>query len=93
VELASGKVIYKEKLPAAGGIASPFVTADGVLYFTSSLKSQVVKCGPKFEILATNEIGDSGSGWQGPYPFSSAAVSDGKIFILGEEKLWCIGKR
>jgi hypothetical protein len=66
----------------------------------------VVKAGPKFEVVATNDIGDGefappllhgyhpnyNADFNSYYNYSSAAVSGGRIFILGCNKLWCIGK-
>ena len=46
----------------------------------------MVKAGPKFEILATNELDD------GP-EYVTPAVSNGRIFIKGKAYLWCIGTR
>jgi outer membrane protein assembly factor BamB len=62
--------------------ASPIATSDGRLYFVSAGKSYVLKAGDKFEILATNEIGEENR--------ASAAVSSGRIFVRGRENLYCI---
>jgi hypothetical protein len=51
----------------------------------------VIKAGPKFELVAVNDLGDGGR--NNGYNLNSAAVSEGRIFILGHNKLWCIGKR
>jgi hypothetical protein len=54
----------------------------------------VVKAGPKFELVSTCDLGDVNfPRQQGDYAFNSAAVSEGKIFVLGHNKLWCIGKK
>ena len=45
----------------------------------------MVRTGPKFEILAENNLDD--------YTLSSPAVSDGQIFIRTTAALWAIGKR
>jgi len=44
----------------------------------------VVKPGPKFEVMAKNEIGELVS--------SSPAISQGQIFIRGEKHLFCVGR-
>jgi outer membrane protein assembly factor BamB len=101
IEVASGKKVYAEPVETEREgsdkgfptFASPFATADGLIYFASAAHTFVLKGGPKFEVVAINELGDVGRGNQGPYFFTSAAVSDGKIFILGEKKLWCLGKK
>jgi outer membrane protein assembly factor BamB len=84
-ELSSGKEIYSERLPGASAACSPLATPDGRLYFASAGKSYVVKAGPKFEILATNDLSDASE--------ASPAVSEGRIFLKGKQYLYCIGKK
>jgi hypothetical protein len=45
----------------------------------------VIKAGPKFEQLASNDLHDG--------QYTTPAVSDGRIFIKGKKYLWCIGKK
>ena len=45
----------------------------------------MIKAGPKFEILATNDIGDGSQ--------ASPAVADGKIFLKGRKMLYCVGEK
>ena len=71
--------------PGASTWASPFATDDGRVYFASAGKSYVLKVAEKFEILATNEIGEESR--------ASAAVSDGRIYLRGGRNLYCIAKR
>jgi hypothetical protein len=40
----------------------------------------------RFEILARNDLGERG-------PFTSAAVSDSRLFIKGRNYHWCVGAR
>jgi outer membrane protein assembly factor BamB len=84
-ELSSGKEVYSERLAGASAACSPVATADGRIYFASAGKSYVVKAGPKFEVLATNDLGDASE--------ASPAVSDGRIFLEGKLYLWCVGKK
>jgi hypothetical protein len=96
VEAATGQLMYTEHLPkgasAWGGV--PFATADGLIYFVSASGSYVIKAGPKFELVSTCDLGDLNfRGCQGDFAFNSAAVSEGKIFVQGHNKLWCIGKK
>jgi hypothetical protein len=65
--------------------SSPIVTRDGKLFFASSGKAFVVQSGPKFELLATNDLGDASA--------SSAAVSAGKMVLKGKKNLFCVGKK
>jgi outer membrane protein assembly factor BamB len=84
-ELSSGKEIYSERLQGATAACSPIATPDGRLYFASAGTTYVVKVGPKFEILATNSLGDDSE--------ASPAVSDGRIFLKGKLYLYCMGKK
>jgi len=85
-KLADGELVYEERLARVSPCSSPIATADGRLYLASSGRSYVVKAGPKFELLATNELDD------GP-EYITPAVSGGRIFIKGKAYLWCIGAR
>ncbi len=85
-KVSTGEQVYEERLPKVSPSTSPIATADGRIYFASSDKSYVIKAGPKFEILATNDLGEN-------HPFASPAVSGGRIFIKGKNYLWCIGTK
>ncbi len=83
--LATGDLIFSERLPGVSTWASPFATPDGRIYFASAGKSYVVKATDKLEILATNELGEENR--------ASAAVSDGRIYLRGDKHLTCISKK
>jgi outer membrane protein assembly factor BamB len=85
-KLADGALVYEERLARVSPCSSPIATADGRLYLASSGRSSVVKVGPKFEILATNELEDAPE-------YITPAESSGGIFIKGKAYLWCIGTR
>jgi len=62
------------------------VSANGLVYFLSDKGTcNVVRPGPTFDLVATNEIGES--------TYASPAISQAQIFIRGEKSLFCIGKR
>jgi outer membrane protein assembly factor BamB len=84
-ELATGKEIYAERLEGVSTSASPIATADGQLYFASAGKSHVVKAGPTFEVLATNDLAEVSP--------ASAAIANGRIYLKGNRSLFCIGKK
>jgi outer membrane protein assembly factor BamB len=64
--------------------ASP-IAGDGKIYVTGENGFIVVlKSGPKPEILAKNDMGDS--------CIATPAISDGRIYIRTLKKLYCIGK-
>jgi outer membrane protein assembly factor BamB len=88
IELATGEIVYEERVQRVSGAASPIASADGRIYFASAGRSYVVKAGPKFEVLAANDLGQDGD-----QNYATPAVSDGRIFIKGRSYLWCIGTR
>jgi outer membrane protein assembly factor BamB len=81
--LADGKEIYSQRLEGATAAASPVATKEGVIYFASSGRSYVIKAGPHFEQIASNNLDDPN--------YASAAVSDGRIYLKGQRLLYCIG--
>lgn len=84
-EARSGREIYGgQRVPPGTYSASP-VIADGKIYVVSEDGiATVVRAGPKFEILAENNLGD--------YTLSSPVVSRGQIFFRTQNYLWAIGK-
>ncbi|MCM3880485.1 MAG: PQQ-binding-like beta-propeller repeat protein [Vicinamibacterales bacterium] len=86
LDAKTGKEIYgRQRLPPATYSGS-FVLADGKLYVTNEDGvTSVVRAGPKFEILAQNNLDD--------YTLSSPAISDGQIFIRTAGWLWAVGTR
>jgi outer membrane protein assembly factor BamB len=80
-DAATGKELWRERI---GGRfhASP-VAGDGKLYCTNLQGvTAVVKAGPKFELLAKNNLGET--------IVASPAISQGALFIRGEKHLYCI---
>lgn len=84
VDLATGTEQYAQRLNGVSVSSSPIVTPDGKLYFASAGKTFVVQSGPKYELLATNDLGDASA--------SSAAASAGKLIFKGKKFLWCVAK-
>jgi outer membrane protein assembly factor BamB len=81
-EAKTGKRQYMEQLGHHHS-ASP-VAAEGRLYFPSDEGvTYVVKAGPKFEVLARNDLGEE--------IYASPAVSRGQLFLRGARHLYCIG--
>ncbi len=83
--LATGDLVFSERLSGVSTWASPVATPDGRIYLASAGKSYVIKAGDKLEVLATNEIGEENR--------ATAAMSDGKIFLRGDKNLYCISKK
>lgn len=84
-ELATGKLIWEERLK--GGVNwSSVMLADNLCYtITQEGACNVFKASPKFELVATNLLGEQSN--------SSIVPSDGQLFIRTHQNLWCIGSR
>jgi outer membrane protein assembly factor BamB len=85
-ELATGEIVYENRTQKISPSASPIACPDGRIYFASSVRSHVIKAGPTFELLASNDLDD------GP-DYTTPAVSNGRLFIKGKSYLWCIGTK
>jgi len=87
VDAKTGKFVYQEKLPRSDLIYPSPILADGKIYYMSIRgRAFVVPASPKFEVLATNELGRAGTFHASP------AVAGGKLFIRSDKALFCIGK-
>ena len=87
-DLKTGDLIFNERLKGPGPTGqnwSSLVRSGDKLYAANQGGDCFVfKAAPKFELLATNSLGEKIIG--------SIAVSDGLLFIRGYQNLWCIGK-
>jgi outer membrane protein assembly factor BamB len=80
----TGERIYQERLPSSFS-ASP-VAADGKLYLASEDGEVfVVRAGPKFELLATNAMGEA--------LMATPAISDGIIILRSQSYVYAIAER
>jgi len=87
--VADDRGILKYRLRITGDISphsgSP-VIADGKLYITDEHgNTNIVKAGPKFELLATNKMGEA--------CLATPAISKQKIFIRTSKNIFAIGKK
>jgi outer membrane protein assembly factor BamB len=86
LDAKTGKEVYGRQRLRPSTYSGSFVLADGKLYITNEDGlTSVVRSGPKFELLAENDLND--------YTLSSPAVSDGQIFIRTASALWAVGER
>ena len=77
----TGKMIYQQRLPSSFS-ASP-VAADGKLYLSSEDGDVfVVRAGPKFELLATNVMGQP--------LMATPAISDGLLILRTKDFVYAI---
>lgn len=81
-EATTGKILWAE--PMGLHHASP-VSANGLIYFLNDDGvMHVVRAGPKFELVAQNELGEK--------TYASPALSGGQIYLRGFNNLYCISK-
>lgn len=85
--LADGKMVWEERLKGPGPTGqnwSSLVRSGDRLYAVNQGGDAFVfRAAPKFELLATNSIGEK--------VIASIAVSDGRLFIRSYQHLWCLG--
>jgi len=84
-DLATGKEIYRERLPHQGsGFSASPVASDGKIYLPSEDGDIfVVKAGPRFELLKRNVMGEP--------IMATPAISGGLLLSRTEHTLWAIG--
>jgi outer membrane protein assembly factor BamB len=83
----TGERIYQQRIGDKGGAfsASP-IAADGKIYLSSEDgEIFVVKAGAKYELLATNQMGE--------VLMATPAISDGMIFVRGQHTVFAIADR
>jgi outer membrane protein assembly factor BamB len=87
-DLTTGEEVWQiEKRPGAGGTWGSMVHAEGRLYVvTKNAQTLVIKADPKYELLATNSLG------QGESSNSSLAISNGDVFVRTFKHLWCLAE-
>jgi len=88
IELLTGKVVWEERLKGPGAKSdswsSMVLSGDKLYVVNQSGDTFVFKASPKFELLATNPLGET--------TMASLAVADGDIFIRTYDHLWCIAE-
>jgi outer membrane protein assembly factor BamB len=79
----AGTMVYQQRLPSSFS-ASP-VAADGKLYLSSEDGDVfVVRAGPKFELLATNVMGQP--------LMATPAISDGLLFLRTKDFIYAVSE-
>ena len=86
-EIATGKEIYRQRLPLVGsGFSASPVAADGKIYLPNEDGEMlVVEAGEVFKHLATNSLGET--------LMATPAISEGVIYVRGGATLFAIGRR
>jgi outer membrane protein assembly factor BamB len=81
LDARTGEVLWKERV--GGNLWGSMLLADGKLYVTNlEGETFVLAAGPKFELLARNEIKEA--------IYAAPALSDGDLFLRTYEHLYCI---
>ena len=85
-DVATGKEIYRQRLPLVGsGYSASPVAADGKIYLSSEDGDMlVIAAGPEFRHIATNPMGES--------LMATPALSDGRMYVRSASSLFAIGK-
>ncbi|MCA9225867.1 MAG: PQQ-binding-like beta-propeller repeat protein [Planctomycetales bacterium] len=77
----TGERLWQERL--GKHFSTSLLTANGLVYFIADDGlTKVVRPGAELNVLAENPLGED--------CYSSAAISDGELFIRGEKHLFCI---
>ena len=88
-ELETGRLVWEERLMGKGPDNSSWSSlvrsGDRLYAINHSGDTFVFKAAPKFELLATNSVGEPDN--------ASIAVSDGDLFLRTHQALWRIGDK
>lgn len=88
LELKTGKIVWEERLRGSGANnavwSSPVLSGDKLYIANQAGDVFVLKAGDKFEVLATNSLGERSN--------ASVVPSDGELFLRTHQALWCIGR-
>lgn len=90
LELRTGTSVWEERLKGGGSRNSSWssmLLADGKIYVPNQSGDVfVLRASPRFEVLATNSVGEATN--------ASLAPSDGALFMRTDKSLWCFaGKK
>jgi outer membrane protein assembly factor BamB len=86
-EIATGKEIYRQRLPLVGsGFSASPVAADGRVYLSNEDGEMlVIEAGATFRHAATNSMGEP--------LMATPAISEGVMYVRGASTLFAIGRR
>jgi len=82
-EAATGKLVYKEKIPKVSACwATPWINNGKLYFYDEKGVTQVIKPGRNFELISSNTLDDKF--------WSSVAITDKRYIFKGTKKIWCI---
>ena len=86
-EIATGKEIYRQRLPLVGsGFSASPVAADGKIYLSNEDGEMlVIAAGPAYAHVATNSMNEP--------LMATPALSEGVMYVRGASTLFAIGRR
>jgi outer membrane protein assembly factor BamB len=86
-DLATGKEIYRQRLPVVGsGYSASPVASDGRIFLSSEDGEMlVIEAGPVFKLIATNTMGEP--------LMATPAISENRMFVRGASSLMTVGTR
>jgi outer membrane protein assembly factor BamB len=86
-DIATGKEVYRQRLPLVGsGFSASPVAADGKIYLSNEDGEMlVVEAGAVFKHLGTNSMGET--------LMATPAISQGVMYVRGASTLFAIGQR
>ncbi|MCH5374607.1 MAG: PQQ-like beta-propeller repeat protein [Planctomycetes bacterium] len=82
LDTESGAMEWKERLPGQYR-ASPLAAGDRIYFLNVDGLTTVVAASREFDKIAENRLGEE--------TFASLVVSDGRVFLRGRSRLYCIG--
>lgn len=86
-KLETGEIVFNERLVGPGANTktwcSPVLSENRLYVMNQSGDTFVIRASDKFEMLATNSLGEATN--------SSVVPSNGQLFLRTHEALWCIG--
>jgi outer membrane protein assembly factor BamB len=82
----TGERIYQQRIGKGGAYSASVVASDGKVYFSSEDGDiHVVRAGPKYELLATNAMGE--------VLMATPAISRGVIYVRGLKHLFAVAEK
>lgn len=94
LEAATGKQVYRERLPTAGSTYASLVAADGKLFAVSRRNGAfVLAAGPKFERLAHNKLESDDSDFNASPAVASRPSGDGCLLLRSNQFLYCLAAK
>ena len=85
-DAATGERAYIKRMPGSGAFwASPVAAAGRVYCLDDEGTTHVLKAGPQFELLASNDLPQ--------VTWATPAVADGRFYLRGADTLYCIGEK